>query len=178
MHPIAGTVANSQVERLCVEAQEYLECIFTVICNLVTKSENPDEILEMAELISVKVAQRPNDKPALRLKILFNLYNLLTIPYDRFSVYMQALNLAANGKVVEHIVPSLKKIDEFLKEWNLNLKKQRDLFLAISNVAKESKSSVKDSFKFLIKYLATFSGEDATTMSEAKERLLKPLLIS
>lgn len=46
-----------------------LECIFTVICNVVTKSENPDEILEMAKLISTKVAQQPNDKPALRLKM-------------------------------------------------------------------------------------------------------------
>ncbi|KAK4776794.1 hypothetical protein SAY86_005482 [Trapa natans] len=197
-------VASPHVERLCIEAQECLvagrvldlaslmltsadlifskvsekdlECIFTVICNLVTKSENLDEILEIAKLISAKVAQQPNDKPALRLKILFNLYNLLTIPYGRFSVYMQALNLAVNGKVAEHIVPSFKKIDGFLKEWNLNLNEQRDLFLAMSNVAKECKGSAKDSFKFLIKYLATFSGEDAATMSEAKEQSVKAII--
>lgn len=30
-------------------------------------------------------------------------------------------------------------------------------------------SSGKDAFKFLTKYLATFSGEDAYTMAEAKE---------
>lgn len=46
-----------------------LECIFTVICDLVSKSESPDEALEMAKLISAKITQQPNDKPALRLKM-------------------------------------------------------------------------------------------------------------
>lgn len=46
-----------------------LECIFTVICNLVKKTDSLDEALEMAKLISTKVIQQPNDKPALRLKM-------------------------------------------------------------------------------------------------------------
>lgn len=46
-----------------------LECIFTVICNLVSKSESPDDALEMAKLICGKVIQQPTDKPALRLKM-------------------------------------------------------------------------------------------------------------
>lgn len=70
---------------------------------------------------------------------LFNLYNLLTIPYGRFYVFLKAINLAVNGKVVEHLVPSLKKIDSFLKEWNIDVKDQRELFLAISNAVRESK---------------------------------------
>lgn len=54
-------------------------------------------------------------------------------------MYLQALNLAVNGKVVDHIAPSFMKTDSFLKEWNLGLKDQRDLFLAMSNVARENK---------------------------------------
>ncbi|KAK9272474.1 hypothetical protein L1049_002847 [Liquidambar formosana] len=129
-----------------------LECVFTVICNLVTKCESLDEALEMAKVISAKVAQQPNDKPALRLKILFNLYNLLENPYSRFYVYMKALNLSVNGKVTENIIHSFKKIDGFLKEWNIGVSDQRELFLTISNVLRDSKSSAKDSFKFLTKY--------------------------
>ncbi|KAG2710944.1 hypothetical protein I3843_04G049600 [Carya illinoinensis] len=197
-------VSEPQVTRLCLEAQECmvmnkwlelaslmvtsadlifskvsekdLECIFTVICNLVTKSESSDGELEMAKLISGKITQQPNDKPALRLKILFNLYNLLENPYSQFHVYMKALNLAFNGKVTEHIVPSFKKMDGFLKEWNIGISDQRELFLTISNVLKENKSSAKDSFKFLTKYLATFSGEDANTMSEAKEEAVRAIV--
>ena len=70
---------------------------------------------------------------------MFNLYNLLGNPYSRFHVYMNALNLALNGKATEHIVPSFRKIDSFLKEWGIGISDQRDLFLTISNVLKENK---------------------------------------
>ncbi|XP_021297513.1 eukaryotic translation initiation factor 3 subunit M-like [Herrania umbratica] len=197
-------VAEPHVTRLCLEAQECmvmgrwldlaslmltsadlvfskvsdkdLECIFTVICNLVSKLENPDEELEVAKLISTKITQQPNDKPVMRLKILFNLYNLLEGPDSRFFVFMQALNLALNGKVTDPIIPSFKNIDSFLKEWNIGVKGQRNLFLTVANVLKENKSSAKDSFKFLTKYLATFSGEDSYSMSEAKEEAVRTVI--
>ncbi|XP_024016904.1 eukaryotic translation initiation factor 3 subunit M [Morus notabilis] len=198
-------VAEPQVSRLCVEASEFvvagrwfdlvslmltsaevifskvsekdLECILTIICNVVTKTESPDEALEISKLISAKITQQPNDKPALRLKILFNLYNLLdNHPYSQFYVYMKALNLAIDGKVTENIIPSFKKIDSFLKEWNIGIVDQRKLFLTVANVLKENKSPAKESFKFLTKYLATFSGEDAYTLSEAKEEAVHTIV--
>ncbi|KAJ6804703.1 eukaryotic translation initiation factor 3 subunit M-like [Iris pallida] len=155
-----------------------LECIFTVICNLVTRATSPDEALEMAKLISAKVIQQPNDRPALRLKILFNLYNLLEKPYSKFFVYTKALNLAVSGKVTESIIPSFKKIESLLQEWNIGKVDQRDLFLIISNILKENKSMAKDSFTFLTKYLATFSGEaeESSTMPEAKEEAVRAIL--
>lgn len=70
---------------------------------------------------------------------LFNLYNLLDHPYARFQVYMKSLTLAVEGKVTEYVVPSFKKIDNFLKEWNVDTKDQRELFLAIANVLRENK---------------------------------------
>lgn len=70
---------------------------------------------------------------------LFNLYNLLENPYSRFYVYMKALNLAVNGKVTEHIIPSFKMMDSFLKEWNIGILDQRALYLNISNILKENK---------------------------------------
>ncbi|KAJ6684019.1 hypothetical protein OIU85_007689 [Salix viminalis] len=199
-------VVEQQVSRLCVEAQECmvmnrwldltslmltsadivfsnskvsekdLECIFTVICNLVTTSRSPDEELEMAKLICAKIIQQPSDKPALRLRILFNLYNLLDNAYCRFYVFMKTLNLAISGKVTEHVIPSFKKIDSFLKEWNLEVQDQRELFLSVANALKDSKSSAKDSFKFLTKYLATFSDEDTYKMGEAKEEAVHTII--
>lgn len=52
---------------------------------------------------------------------------------------MKALTLAVDGKVTEYIVSSFKKIDNFLKEWNIDIKDQRELFLAIANVLRENK---------------------------------------
>lgn len=199
-------VAETQVSELCMEAEEFmfrsrwldlvsliltsadlitsrvsekdLECIFTVTCNLVTRVNTPDEALEMAKLISSKVVQQPTDRPALRLKILFNLYNLLENPYSRFFVYKKALDLAAGGKVAESIIPSFKNIDSFLQEWNIGKIDQRELFRSISNILKDNKSMAKDSFAFLTRYLATFSGagEDAYTMNEAKEEAVQAII--
>jgi len=157
-------------------AEKDLDCIFTVICNLVTKAGSPDEALAMADQIVTKVTQQPSDKPALRLRILFNLYNMLENPYSKFSVYERALKLAANGKVADLIIPSFKKMDAFLKEWNIRKINQRELFLAISNILKDNKGSAKDSYSFLLKYLATFDGEDAYTTSEAKEEAVRAII--
>lgn len=44
------------------------------MCNLVKKPESLDQVHEMAELISAKIIQQPNDKPALRLKMYLTLY--------------------------------------------------------------------------------------------------------
>ncbi|KAJ4759944.1 Eukaryotic translation initiation factor 3 subunit M [Rhynchospora pubera] len=199
-------VAEPQVSRLCLEAQDCLvmeryldlvslmltsadlilpkvsdkdfECIVTVICNLVTKAGTPDEALEMAKLISSKLAQHSDDKPQLRLKMLFSLYNMLENPYSRFVVYMKALEVAVAGKLTDSVVPSFKKIDAFLSEWNIGKVDQRALFHVISNILKDSKSMGKESFTFLSKYLATFSGtgEDAVAMNEVKEDAVRAIV--
>lgn len=52
---------------------------------------------------------------------------------------MKALKLAAAGQVTESIIPSFKKIDSFLQEWNIEKMEQRELFLAISAVLKDNR---------------------------------------
>ncbi|AED92184.1 putative proteasome component (PCI) domain, eukaryotic translation initiation factor 3 subunit M [Arabidopsis thaliana] len=197
-------VAEPEVSRLCKEAEESiingkwldlatlmvtsadlvsakisekdLECTYTIICNLVKNANSPEEVLEMVKAIAAKVIQQPNDKASLRLKILFNLYNLVDHPNARFQVYMKALELAVNGKVTEYIVPSFKKIDSFLKEWNIDIKDQRELFLAIAKVLRENKSFAKESLQFVTNYLATFSNEDTQVLSEAKEEAVRAVI--
>ncbi|KAM7510162.1 hypothetical protein LguiB_009037 [Lonicera macranthoides] len=65
-------------------------------------------------------------------------------PYSRFYFYMKAFNLAANGKIVEHVILSFRKMDSFLKEWNIGIQDQRELFLSISNIWKEQKRTGGD----------------------------------
>nr|AFK47569.1 unknown [Lotus japonicus] len=132
--------------------------------------------MEIVKVITAKIVQQPNEKPAVRLKILINLYNLLKTPYCQFYVYMKLLNLAVDGKVTEYIIPSFKKIDSFLKDWKIGIPEQRELFLTVSNILKENKSMSKDSFKFLTNYLVTFNGEDANVLSEAKEEAVRAIV--
>lgn len=134
------------------------------ICIKVTQQPNKKPETEQAN--EEGELMQPIEKPALRLKMyllptinslktysglpyllsflffvssLFNLYNLLEHPYSRFFVYEKALELAIRGKVTESIIPSFKKIDNFLKEWDIGPVEQRRLFLKISNVLGEAK---------------------------------------
>ncbi|KAM5581173.1 hypothetical protein ABKV19_010412 [Rosa sericea] len=153
-------VADEHVKRLCDEAIIGVENArwFDLVSLMLTS----------VDVILSKVSDKDFD--------LFNLYYLLEDPYSRFSVYLSALNLAINGKVTEHVLPSFKQMDSFLKEWNIGASDQRQLFLTISNVIKEHKSLAKESFKFLTKYLATFSGEDAHVLSQAKDEAVHTIV--
>ncbi|CAK9197803.1 unnamed protein product [Sphagnum jensenii] len=157
-------------------SEKDLECIFTVICNLVSKAQSPDEALAMADQIANKLTAQPIEKPALCLKILFHLYNMLGNPYGRFLIFKRAVKLAIMGKVTDLIVPSFKRIDAFLREWNIGESDKRDLYLSATNILKDQKGSSKESYSFLVKYLATFAGEDAVTLSEAKEEAVRAVI--
>lgn len=57
------------VNTICLSLIPDVESIFTIICNLVTKTENPDEVMEIVKVITAKIVQQPNEKPAVRLKM-------------------------------------------------------------------------------------------------------------
>uniref|UniRef100_A0A453NBX9 Uncharacterized protein n=1 Tax=Aegilops tauschii subsp. strangulata TaxID=200361 RepID=A0A453NBX9_AEGTS len=144
--------------RLSDKAAADLECSLTVICNLVTKAGSEDEALEIARLICAKLTHQPGEKPTLRIKVLFSLYNLLPSLSGKALVYRKALELAAAGKTADCVVPTFKNIDAFVAYWGIGKPEQRDLFLAVTRILKDQKGMTKEYFKFLNKYLATFDG--------------------
>lgn len=155
-----------------------LECILAIICNLVTKARSQDGALQIAELICAKLTHQPQDKPALRLKVLFSLYNLLGSPYAKAFVYKKALDLAAAGKAADCIIPTFKNIDSFISDWGIGKVEQRDLFLAAARILKDQKGMNKEYFNFLNKYLATFDGsaDDADAIGDAKEEAVAAII--
>uniref|UniRef100_M8BQ70 Uncharacterized protein n=1 Tax=Aegilops tauschii TaxID=37682 RepID=M8BQ70_AEGTA len=167
----------------------------TVICTLVTKAGSEDEALEIARLICAKLTHQPGEKPTLRIKVLFSLYNLLPSLSGKALVYRKALELAAAGKTADCVVPTFKNIDAFVAYWGIGKPEQRDLFLAVTRILKDQKgcgthcpllpncilmqpilvimivNMTKEYFKFLNKYLATFDGssDEADAIGAAKE---------
>ncbi|KAL5654033.1 hypothetical protein ACJX0J_033352, partial [Zea mays] len=155
-----------------------LECVLSVICSLVTKAGSEDQALQITELICAKLTQQHGDKPALRLKVLFSLYNLLPSPYGKAFVYKKALELATAGKAAEYIIPSFKNIDSFVSEWGIDNLEKRELYLAITTILKDHKGMAKEYFNFLNKYLATFKGSDdeSATIGDAKEEAVAAII--
>ncbi|KAK8940617.1 hypothetical protein KSP39_PZI010559 [Platanthera zijinensis] len=82
---------------------------------------------------------------------------------------------AVNGKVTESIIPSFKMMDQFLQEWNIGKDEQRDLFLTISNILRDNKSTSRE-FTFLSKFLTTFSLEKDLTTNEEKEKVVHAIM--
>uniref|UniRef100_A0ACD5YAU9 Uncharacterized protein n=1 Tax=Avena sativa TaxID=4498 RepID=A0ACD5YAU9_AVESA len=119
----------------------------------------------------VQLVQQPSEKPALRIKVLFSLYNLRPSPYGKAFVYRKALEVAAAGKAADCVIPSFKNIDTFVADWGIGKLGQRELFLAVSRILKDQKGMSKEYFNFLNKYLAAFdgSGDDVDVIGEAKE---------
>ncbi|XBH64819.1 hypothetical protein VPH35_118514 [Triticum aestivum] len=152
--------------RLSNKAATDLECSLTVICNLVTKAGSEDEALEIARLICAKLTQQPGEKPMLRIKVLFSLYNLLSGLSGKALVYRKALELAAAGKAADCVVPTFKNIDAFVAYWGIGKPEQRDLM-------------TKAYFKFLNKYLATFDGssDEADAIGAAKEEAAAAIIV-
>lgn len=56
-----------------------MECIFTVVSNLVSKAQSPDDALAMADQIANKLTAQPIEKPVVRLKMYIQL--LSTFPF-------------------------------------------------------------------------------------------------
>jgi translation initiation factor 3 subunit M len=157
-------------------SEKDMECIFTVISNLVSKAQSPDDALAMADQIANKLTVQPIEKPVSRLKILFHLYNVLEYPYGRFLIFRRVLKLAVAGKVPELVVPTFKRMDAFIQEWNVAESDKRDIYLSASNILKDQRGYAKDSYTFLVKYLATFADADSSTLNEAKEEAVRAVI--
>jgi translation initiation factor 3 subunit M len=146
-----------------------VESAFTIIANLVSKSSSRQDQLTSAEAIAAKLSAKPTDRPALRLRLLFFVYNQLKHPYGRYTIYAKALGMALEGKVPELVIPTLRKLDALVKEWAIGVKEQRNLYLLATKILREGKTKdSKDAFNFLVKYLSTF-GKDEAGSAEAKE---------
>eukprot|EP00245_Coleochaete_scutata_P006937 TRINITY_DN21784_c0_g1_i1.p1 TRINITY_DN21784_c0_g1~~TRINITY_DN21784_c0_g1_i1.p1 ORF type:complete len:415 (+),score=92.54 TRINITY_DN21784_c0_g1_i1:62-1306(+) len=152
-------------------SEKDIEFVFAVVRNLVSKAGTPDQEMGMANHITGVLTGKPSDKPTLRLKLLFNLYNTLRSPYGKYQTYMRALSFTVAAKSTDLIIPSFKRLDSFLKDWNLGIDDQRALYLAVTNILRDSKSSSKDAFAYLLKYLATFAGgEDQRALADPQVR--------
>lgn len=71
---------------------------------------------------------------------------MLENPYGRFLIFKRVLKLAVAGKVTEHIVPTFKRMDSFLQEWNVSESDKRGIFLSATNILKDQKGYVQLKF--------------------------------
>lgn len=157
-----------------------VEGTLNVIFSLLRKLDAAS-VDDLAKKLVGKITSDPNDKSLLRIKILNNLYNTFdTDSITRYEVYVSIVQYALDSKNSDVIVPTFKKIDEWLKIWGANLEQTRKLYQLMLKTL-EAPGTLKfaddsrevQAYGVLIKYLQTFDASNQDALATAKPDAIK-----
>ncbi len=115
-----------------------------------------DRALAAVSQILQRVADVKADAPALRLRILFAVFNAVPHARCRFTVLLRALQFATATEQAEAVAHTVPRIDAWAAEWALDAADQRALRLAVYELLEKTKGAGKESLAALVAYLALF----------------------
>ncbi|KAF4633725.1 hypothetical protein G7Y89_g4389 [Cudoniella acicularis] len=154
---------------------------YNLLVYLVMQSPNVNMFLpRMCENLSKPITSAPINGPGLALSVLTTIFNLLSPDNEvRFNVFQAILRLVKISGAFETLRPQLKKLDQWLEEWELDEEDQRKLFGQLADVAEDVGEDV-ESYQYILKALRTFPSSEVST-KEAQDlslRALKSALLS
>ncbi|SCA48697.1 eukaryotic translation initiation factor 3 subunit M, putative [Plasmodium ovale] len=138
------------------EVEEY----FVILISILQLEFKSIEDLNNATNNFIKAIKNYNIFPELRLKILQLLYNSFNVNFSfRFPTFIAILQFSSQNNIFQNILPYIKFIDQWIKEWNINAREKRQIYLIISKELKKLKK-FEDSFKHLKKHIYYFQNEN------------------
>eukprot|EP01132_Coremiostelium_polycephalum_P002492 gene2492-3084_t len=163
----------SENEFLFKESDKDIEGFFNIILTVLHKLEK-DAINIISQKIRDVLSSNPTDKSQLKIKILTHFFNSFsTKSPQRYEIFFVLVKLASESGNIDFIIQQLKELDVWLEDWSTNTQQRRKIYKLISNIFKDSNKMT--SHKFLVKYLQTFTSEDA---SEAQEDAVRACIES
>jgi len=161
-------IVSSETEFLfkeCRDSDKDIEGFFNVILTILHKLENEDEINIVSQKIRDSLVSNPTESSSLKIKILTNLFNSFsTKSQQRYEIFVSLVKLGADSGNMEFVQNQTNQLEEWIEEWSISTAKIRNIYNLMSNIFKESNKMT--SHKFLVKFLQTFSKDDA---SEAEQ---------
>lgn len=160
-----------------LKADKDVEAFFVVLASTAAKLEGAVGDAVLRRIVDGVGGTASTEHAALRLRILFALFNSSAEPAFRYQVFLSALQLATAANLPEVLLPSLWRTEEWVKEWKLSKAQTRDVFSAVSALLRESKGGAKESNAFLLKFLATYeaSSRHCPARRAARKRTLTEL---
>ncbi|TVY93643.1 Eukaryotic translation initiation factor 3 subunit M [Lachnellula willkommii] len=154
---------------------------YNLLVYLVMQSPNVNMFLpRMCEHLSKPITSAPLNGSGLALNVLTTIFNLLQPDNDvRWNVFSAILRLVKNSGNFEVLRPQLKKLDQWIEEWELDEEDQRKLYGQLADVAEDA-GEQGESYQFILKALRTFPASEVSS-KEAQDlslRALKAALIS
>eukprot|EP01112_Ceratiomyxa_fruticulosa_P024217 TRINITY_DN973_c0_g1_i1.p1 TRINITY_DN973_c0_g1~~TRINITY_DN973_c0_g1_i1.p1 ORF type:complete len:404 (+),score=97.63 TRINITY_DN973_c0_g1_i1:113-1324(+) len=140
-----------------------IEGSLNVIGSLIRKME-PEPAALFGQKLREAIASNTNDKPQLRLKILNNLFYTFdsSASVSRYEMFITIAKYAYDSGNAELIIPRFKELDKWLASWEASQEQIRRAYKLVHQILRGSNRQVA-AHKLLVKYLRTFSAEDAKT---------------
>eukprot|EP00898_Chlorokybus_atmophyticus_P007224 jgi/Chlat1/7502/Chrsp61S07019 len=152
-----------------------IETALTLAVSLTRKLES-DRLPSAVEACSTALTgdfSAVPDRPQLRLKLLFVLFNLLPDQKEaRLPVLFRIFRFGLLISQADALIPATQQVERWVRDWRLGPADARRLFLAAADASRDSRG--KDPFAFLVKCLSTFEGQ--SDAAEAKEVAARTVL--
>ena len=148
---------------------------YNLLVHLVRHSPEPNRFLaRICQNLSQPIISSPYNSTGLALSVLTTIFNI--IPQDdetRFHIFRAILDVIRKSSSFELLKPQLKKLDSWLKLWEIDDENQLKLYQQIAELAEES-SEREQAYFYLLRALHTIpSGERDS--DEARELSLRAL---
>ncbi|KAL8432847.1 hypothetical protein Efla_007690 [Eimeria flavescens] len=173
--PAVGPDGKPEVRKSYVEALREVEDFFMLLMSLVVLRIGDVEAAGQAAGSFCSVFRSSKDLPEFRVKLLMGLYNVFppTFPY-RFPIFVALLEYAAETNLFHLLLPYVKYINEWAKDWNLGPAARRQVYLILANELKKL-GKLEEAYEYLKRHVQYFQGEseevlaDGATVSAAVE---------
>lgn len=143
------------------EVEEY----FVILISILQLDFQSVEELNTATNNFIKTIKNYNVFPELRLKILQLLYNSFNVNFSfRFPTFIAILQFSSQNHLFHTILPYIRFVDEWIKQWNINTKEKRQIYLIIAQELKKI-NNLKDAFVHLKKHVYYFQRESIDVLN-------------
>ncbi|EPR63767.1 PCI domain-containing protein [Toxoplasma gondii ME49] len=154
-----------QNRKTFLEAVHEVEEFFTVlIAMVVLRIENVEQAGQAAGTLC-SVFRASTDMAEFRLRLLQSLYNAFppSFPY-RFPIFVATLEYAAETNLFSVMLPYIRYINEWMRDWNLPPSSKRQVFLILANELKKLKKA-DEAYPFLKRHVQFFQNEKEEILS-------------
>jgi len=154
-----------------------IEGFFFVIISFARKLNSTASIAAVTKIQNILISN-PEDKAALRLKLLNDLYNIISDnPTFRFNLYLSMIKFASSSHNIDIALKdfsSTAHIHTRIQQWGINTEQIRLLYKLVRDTFRENGRRIESHY-WMVKFLSTYDGPDASQINEAAAAALEAI---
>ncbi|OEH77091.1 eukaryotic translation initiation factor 3 subunit M [Cyclospora cayetanensis] len=164
--PATGSDGKPEAKKSYMEALREVEDFFVLLISIVVLRIEDCEKAGQAAGSFCSAFRASKELPEFRVKLMMCLYNAFppTFPY-RFPIFVSLLEFAAETNLFHMLLPYVKYINEWAKDWNLGPAAHRQVFLILANELKKL-GKTDEAFDYLKRHVHFFQGEPEEVLAE------------